>query len=210
MIELIYELVGERAVITTEVGQNQMWTAQFYPFAKPRTMISSGGLGTMGFGLPAAIGAQVGRPDAIAIDIAGDGSIQMNSQEMATAKAENIPVKVVILNNSYLGMVRQWQEFFQDCRYSCVDLEGGTPDFVKLADAYGWLGRRVCDPKKLREALEEVLNHPGPAMLDVVIDRGENVLPMVPPGGSIDKMILTEKRREPDDNQQAHNLHRGY
>ncbi len=193
VIQLIYELVGERAVIATEVGQNQMWTAQFYTFEKPRTMVSSGGLGTMGFGLPAAIGAQVGRPDAVVIDIAGDGSIQMNSQEMSTAKSENIPVKVVILNNGYLGMVRQWQEFFNDCRYSCVDLQGAAPDFVKLAEAYGWLGRRVCDPGELKEALQELIEHPGPAMLDVVVDRGENVLPMVPPGGSLDKMILTEK-----------------
>lgn len=192
VIQLIGELVGERAVISTEVGQNQMWTAQFYPFERPRTLISSGGLGTMGFGLPAAIGAQVGRPDAVVVDIAGDGSIQMNSQEMATAKAEQIPVKVVILNNNYLGMVRQWQEFFNDCRYSSVDLEGATPDFVKLAEAYGWLGVRVCDPGELKAALFEVLNHPGPALLDVTVSRGENVLPMVPPGGSLGKMILKE------------------
>lgn len=190
VIQLISELVGDKAVIATEVGQNQMWTAQYYPFEEPRTLISSGGLGTMGFGLPAAIGAQVGRPDKIVVDIAGDGSILMNSQEMATAKCENIPVKVVILNNSYLGMVRQWQEFFFDCRYSCVNLEGGTPDFVKLAEAYGWLGRRVSDPAQLKDVLAEVLNHPGPAMLDVVIDRGENVLPMVPPGGELSKMIF--------------------
>lgn len=194
VIELIHELVGQRAIISTEVGQNQMWTAQFYKFDRPRTLVSSGGLGTMGFGLPAAIGAQVGKPEAVVIDIAGDGSIQMNSQEMATAKHANIPVKVVILNNSYLGMVRQWQEFFHNCRYSSVDMEGAAPDFVKLADAYGWLGRRVCDPKELKEALEEIINHPGPAMLDVVVDRGENVLPMVPPNGRIDKMILTEKK----------------
>ncbi|HQD39769.1 MAG: biosynthetic-type acetolactate synthase large subunit [Firmicutes bacterium] len=190
VIQLISELVGDKAVIATEVGQNQMWTAQYYPFEEPRTLISSGGLGTMGFGLPAAIGAQVGRPDKIVVDIAGDGSILMNSQEMATAKCENIPVKVVILNNSYLGMVRQWQEFFFDCRYSCVNLEGGTPDFVKLAEAYGWLGRRVSDPAQLKDVLAEVLNHPGPAMLDVVIDRGENVLPMVPPGGELSQMIF--------------------
>ena len=190
VIQLISELVGDKAVIATEVGQNQMWTAQYYPFEEPRTLISSGGLGTMGFGLPAAIGAQVGRPDKIVVDIAGDGSILMNSQEMATAKCENIPVKVVIQNHSFQGMVRQWQEFFFDCRYSCVNLEGGTPDFVKLAEAYGWLGRRVSDPAQLKDVLAEVLNHPGPAMLDVVIDRGENVLPMVPPGGELSKMIF--------------------
>ena len=190
VIQLIDELVGKRAVIATEVGQNQMWVAQFYPFERPRTLISSGGLGTMGFGLPAAIGAQVGRPEEIVIDVAGDGSIQMNSQEMATAKCENLPVKVVILNNSYLGMVRQWQEFFHGKRYSSVDLKGASPDFVKLAEAYGWLGRRVSKPAQLKDALAEVLSCSGPALLDVVVEREENVLPMVPPGGQLDQMIF--------------------
>ena len=191
IIEAISRLTTDRkTIVTTDVGQHQMWTALHYCFEEPRTLVSSGGLGTMGYGFPAAIGAQTASPESTVFCIAGDGSFQMNIQELATAANYNIPVKVAIMNNGYLGMVRQWQEFFFDCRYSCVNLEGGTPDFVKLAEAYGWLGRRVSDPAQLKDVLAEVLNHPGPAMLDVVIDRGENVLPMVPPGGELSQMIF--------------------
>lgn len=179
---------GRERVITTEVGQNQMWAAQFIKLDTPRSFLSSGGLGTMGYGLPAAIGAQVGRPNALVMDIAGDGSIQMNSQEMATAKIENLPVKVMILNNGCLGMVRQWQELFYEERYSCSILET-VPDFVKLADAYGWKGVRVVDPAQLDDAIREVIDHDGPALLDIVVAGQECVWPMVAPGNSIDEML---------------------
>lgn len=181
---------GRDRVITTEVGQNQMWAAQFMQLDTPRSFISSGGLGTMGFGLPAAIGAKVGRPDALVIDIAGDGSIQMNSQEMATAKAEGLAVKVVVLNNGCLGMVRQWQELFYDARYSnSIFPQTPTPDFVKLAEAYGWLGLRVSDPDKLDETLMAAFDYDGPAFVDVLVADNECVWPMVAPGNSIDEML---------------------
>jgi acetolactate synthase-1/2/3 large subunit len=180
---------GQNRVICTEVGQNQMWACQYTHITEPRTWVSSGGLGTMGFGLPAAMGAKLGRPDHLVIDIAGDGSIQMNSQEMATCKINDIPVKVVILNNGYLGMVRQWQELFYGERYSASVLDQNCPDFVKLADAYGWLGLRVTDPKKLDAALKQAFEHDGPAMVDVRVAPLECVFPMVAPGGSIDEML---------------------
>lgn len=187
VIEQIYEVTKGQAVIVTEVGQNQMWAAQYYKYSNPRSFISSGGLGTMGFGLPAAIGAKVGRPDAVVIDIAGDGSIQMNIQELATAVQYNIPVIVAILNNSYLGMVRQWQEIFYDRRYSYTDIT--SPDFVKLAEAYGALGIRVTDIKDVKPALETAIAANRPVVIDFVVDREENVFPMVPPGGAIHKML---------------------
>ncbi|NLK52064.1 MAG: biosynthetic-type acetolactate synthase large subunit [Syntrophomonadaceae bacterium] len=189
VIEQIYEVTRGEAIITTEVGQNQMWAAQYYKFSQPRTMVTSGGLGTMGFGLPAAIGAQIGQPDKIVFGISGDGSFQMNSQEMATAVAYNLPVKVAILNNGYLGMVRQWQQLFYGGRYSQTDLLGVSPDFVKLAEAYGAVGIRVERPEEVRPALEKALSIPGPVLLDFVVDREENVFPMVPPGGSLDDML---------------------
>jgi acetolactate synthase-1/2/3 large subunit len=166
-----------------------MFAGQYSEIRDPRTWVSSGGLGTMGFGLPAAIGAQLGRPDSLVIDVAGDGSIQMNSQEMATAAIEKLPVKVVILNNGYLGMVRQWQELFYEHRYSASVLPQDCPDFVKLAEAYGWLGVRVGDPDKIDEALSAAFDHDGPALVDCRVSREENVFPMVAPGGSIDEML---------------------
>ena len=160
VIEKIYELTKGDAIITTEVGQNQMWTAQYYQFLKPRTLLTSGGLGTMGYGFPAAIGAQVAFPNKLVIDIAGDGSFQMNSQELATVVQYQLPVKVAILNNGYLGMVRQWQEFFYGKRYASSSLEGISPDFVKLAEAYGAVGLRATKPEEVVPTSEEGLLDP--------------------------------------------------
>ena len=206
IIEQIYEVTKGKAIITTEVGQNQMWAAQFYKFTKPRTFLSSGGLGTMGYGFPAALGAQVACPDHIVFDVAGDGSFQMNIQELATAVNNNLPVKIAILNNGYLGMVRQWQEMFYNKRYSgvclagdyeCVekhtDSSGKQPlmllNFVKIAEAYGAVGIRVTEKKQVREALEEALAIPKPVVLDFHIEPEENVFPMVPAGASLNQMI---------------------
>jgi len=190
VVERVRELTKDRPTIyCTEVGQNQMWACQYLRIREPRTWASSGGLGTMGFGLPAAIGAQLARPDHLVIDIAGDGSIQMNSQELATAVINKLPVKVVILNNGYLGMVRQWQELFYDRRYSSSTLPQDCPDFVKLAEAYGALGLRVTTPAELDDALLRAFEHDGPAVVDVRVEREENVFPMVAPGGSIDEML---------------------
>ncbi len=188
VIEQIYEVTGGKAIISTEVGQNQMWAAQYYKYTKPRTFLPSGGLGTMGYGFPAAIGAQIGCPNQLVFDIAGDGSIQMNIQELATAVNNCLPVKVVILNNGYLGMVRQWQELFYEKRYSCTELVG-NPDFVKLAEAYGAHGIRVTEKKKVRAALEKAIKTPGPVFLDFHVEREENVFPMVPAGVSLRQMI---------------------
>lgn len=189
-VERVRELTrGRPTVFTTEVGQNQMWACQYLKIVEPRTWVSSGGLGTMGFGLPAAIGAQLGRPDHLVIDIAGDGSIQMNSQELATAAINKLPVKVIILNNGYLGMVRQWQELFYDKRYSSSTLPQDCPDFVKLAEAYGAFGVRATTPAELDDALVAAFAHDGPAVVDVRVEREENVFPMVAPGGSIDEML---------------------
>jgi acetolactate synthase-1/2/3 large subunit len=189
VIEQIWDLTRGNGIVTTEVGQNQMWAAQYYKTLAPRTFISSGGLGTMGFGLPAAIGAQAGCPDKLVFDIAGDGSIQMNSQELATAVAYNLPVKVAILNNGYLGMVRQWQELMWNRRYSQTDLNVGTPDFVKLAEAYGALGLRATRPEEVRPALEQAIATPKPVVIDFVVAREENVFPFVPPGQPLTKMV---------------------
>ncbi|TEB07986.1 Acetolactate synthase large subunit [Pelotomaculum schinkii] len=187
IIKEIYNLTGGAARVTTEVGQHQMWTAQYYTFTKPRSFITSGGLGTMGFGLPAAIGVQVGCPDEVVFDIAGDGSIQMNIQELCTAVNYELPVNVAILDNGVLGMVRQWQELFYNRRYSQTELS--NPDFVKLAEAYGAEGIRVTKPAEVAPALEQAIRSSRPVMIDFVVDREENVLPMVPPGGSIGKML---------------------
>jgi len=189
VVEKIWELSHGEAIICTEVGQNQMWAAQFYKFAHPRSFITSGGLGTMGFGLPAAIGAQVAFPDRLVVDIAGDGSIQMNIQEMMTAVQYRLPVKVVILNNGFLGMVRQWQELFYDKRYSSTCLSC-APDFVKLAEAYGATGLRATKPEEVVPTLEKAFATPGPVMVDMRVSPEENVYPMVPAGASLKKMIL--------------------
>ena len=188
VIEKIYELTEGKAVITTEVGQNQMWAAQFYRYTKPRTFISSGGLGTMGYGFPAAIGAQIGLPERVVFDIAGDGSFQMNIQELATVANYNVPVKVAILNNGYLGMVRQWQQLFYKSRYSQVDLIG-RPDFVKVAEAYGVKGIRIEKKEKVESAIKEALATDGPVVMDFRVDREENVYPMVPAGAALPQMI---------------------
>ncbi len=187
VVEQIYEATKGEAIITTEVGQNQMWAAQFYKFTKPRTFISSGGLGTMGYGFPAAIGAQVGRPDKVVFDIAGDGSIQMNIQELATAVVNKVPVNVAILDNTYLGMVRQLQELFYQRRYSYTHLV--NPDFTKVAEAYGATGIRVCEKKEVRSAIEKAIATEGPVFLHFLIESEENVFPMVPTGEAIDRMI---------------------
>jgi len=190
VVERINELTKDRdTIICTEVGQNQMWACQYYTLRKPRTWVSSGGLGTMGFGLPGAIGAQAGNPDKLVIDIAGDGSIQMNSQEFATASINRLPVKVVILNNGYLGMVRQWQELFWDKRYASSVLSQDCPDFVKLADAYGCFGIRVTKPDEVDDALKAAFDFDGPAIVDCRVVGEEMVYPMVAPGSSIDEML---------------------
>ena len=188
VVEQIYEVTGGEAIIATEVGQNQMWAAQFYTFKRPRQLLSSGGLGTMGYGFPAAIGAQVGCPDAVVFDVAGDGSIQMNIQELATAVGNKLPVNVAILNNGYLGMVRQWQELFFSHRYSHTHL-AGNPDFVKVAEAYGATGIRVERKEEVRAALERAVATPGPVFIDFRVAPEENVFPMVPAGEAIDQMI---------------------
>ena len=187
VIREIYRVTGGRARITTEVGQNQMWAAQYFTFTRPRSFITSGGLGTMGFGLPAAIGVQAACPDETVFDIAGDGSIQMNIQEMMTAVDYDLPVKVAIIDNGYLGMVRQWQELFYNRRYSHTEL--ANPDFVKLAEAYGAAGVRVSKAADVAGVLEEALRTSGPVMMDFVVEREENVVPMVPPGASLEEMI---------------------
>ena len=189
VVEQIFEVTKGEAVITTEVGQNQMWAAQWYTHSKPRHFISSGGLGTMGYGFPAAIGAQLARPDAIVFDIAGDGSIQMNIQELATAVKYKLPVKVAILNNGYLGMVRQWQELFYKKRYSGTVLGDANPDFVKVALAYGAEGIRVTTAEEVRPAIEKAIRTPKPVFLDFMVEREENVFPMVPAGEAINKMM---------------------
>jgi acetolactate synthase-1/2/3 large subunit len=171
-----------------------MWAAQFYNFTFPRQFISSGGLGTMGFGFPAAIGAALARPDKLAIDIAGDGSFQMVMQEMATAVQYKIPVKVFLLNNATLGMVRQWQDLFMDRRFSEVGLEV-SPDYVKLAEAFGASGLRITDREELRPAIRKMIETPGPFILDVVVDPDELVFPMVPAGAAIKDMIVRDGRK---------------
>jgi acetolactate synthase-1/2/3 large subunit len=187
IIEELNKLTEGKAIISTEVGQHQMWAAQFYQHNKPRTFLTSGGLGTMGYGFPAAMGAQVGCPDALVFDIAGDGSIQMNIQELATVANYNIPVKILILNNGYLGMVRQWQELFYDRRYQATPLK--NPDFVKLAESYGVKGIKVTKKSEVRQALEETIKTPGPVVVDFRIESEENVFPMVAPGSAINKMM---------------------
>lgn len=206
VVEQIHEITNGDAIITTEVGQNQMWAAQFYKYTKPRTFLSSGGLGTMGYGFPAAIGAQIAQPDKIVFDIAGDGSIQMNIQEMATAVTYNLPVNIAILNNQYLGMVRQWQEMFYGKRYSgtcltrraiCPPECNGSgqscpefiPDFVKIAEAYGAKGIRVTEASQVKPALQEAIATKGPVIIEFLVDPEENVYPMVPAGASLNEMI---------------------
>ncbi|OQX73373.1 MAG: acetolactate synthase, large subunit, biosynthetic type [Campylobacteraceae bacterium 4484_4] len=192
VIQRVGELVGERAVISTDVGQHQMWTAQFYPFSFPRQLVTSGGLGTMGFGFPAAMGVKEAVPEKISINFSGDGSIMMNIQELMTAVESKIPVINIILNNNFLGMVRQWQTFFYDKRYAETDLSM-QPDFVKLCESFGAIGYRIRTKEEFDRALEDAIAQNRPAILDVVIDRMENVLPMVPAGGTLYNMMLEYK-----------------
>ena len=187
VIEKIYEATKGDAIITTEVGQNQMWTCLWYKHDKPRTWISSGGLGTMGFGLPAAIGAQMGCPGKTVFDIAGDGSIQMNIQELAVAVHNHLPVKIAILNNGYLGMVRQWQELFYKKRYSYTPIQ--SPDFVKLAEAYGAKGIRITKKQEVVPAIAEALATDNVVMMDFVVEPEENVYPMVPAGEALNRIL---------------------
>jgi acetolactate synthase-1/2/3 large subunit len=189
VVEKLYELTRGEAIITTEVGQNQMWAAQYYHFDRPNCFITSGGLGCMGFGLPAAIGAQLAHPDKVIVDIAGDGSIQMNIQEMATAVQYNIPIKIVILNNGYLGMVRQWQELFYDRCYAFTEM-GHAPDFVKLAEAYGAVGLLATRPEEVEHTLRKGLSSSKPVIMDFCVEREECVYPMVPAGAPITEMLL--------------------
>jgi acetolactate synthase-1/2/3 large subunit len=189
VIEKLRELAEDDAIVTTEVGQHQMWTAQFFDFTQPRTFLTSGGLGTMGYGLPAALGAQAAFPERQVIDISGDGSFQMNSQELATLVQYRLPVKIVILNNNFLGMVRQWQQLFFDKRYSqtCLEL---PIDFVKLAEAYGATGLRAARPDEVEGVIKQAFETPGPVVMEFKICREENVMPMVPAGAGLNEMLL--------------------
>jgi acetolactate synthase-1/2/3 large subunit len=188
MVQALYEATGGDSIVVSDVGQHQMWTAQYFHFARPRRWINSGGLGTMGFGLPAAMGAKVGCPDDTVVCIAGDGSVQMNAQELATCAQEGIDIKVFIMNNGYLGMVRQWQELFWDKRYSQVDM-GNYPDFVKLAGAYGATGIRLEDKKTLVSDMREAIATDGPVVVDVRVTREENTYPMIAPGQAARNMV---------------------
>jgi acetolactate synthase-1/2/3 large subunit len=182
-------LSGGEAIVSSDVGQHQMWGAQLLRFNHPRLWINSGGLGSMGFGLPAAIGAQFARPDKLVFALCGDGGFQMSIPELATIANHALPVKIIIMNNGHLGMVRQWQELFYKNRLSSVVLEG-FPDPEKLAGAYGFTGKTVEKPSELRAALEEAVKHPGPYLLNVIVSSYENVFPMVPAGGAINEMVL--------------------
>jgi acetolactate synthase I/II/III large subunit len=189
VIEKVYELTKGRAIIATEVGQNQMWTAQFYKFHSPRRILTSGGLGTMGYGFPASLGAQVAYPNLLVVNIAGDGSIQMNIQELSTAVQYGLPVKVVILNNGCLGMVRQWQELFYEKRYACSKLEC-TPNFVKLAEAYGAVGYEIEHENEVERVLKKAFGNGRPTLIDVHVNPEEGVYPMVPAGKALGEMLL--------------------
>ncbi|MCK0472811.1 biosynthetic-type acetolactate synthase large subunit [Halalkalibacter sp. APA_J-10(15)] len=189
VIELISRTTGGEAIVTTDVGQHQMWTAQYYQFRKPRSLITSGGLGTMGFGFPSAIGAQVGNPGTTVISVNGDGGMQMCSQELAICAIHNIPVKIVVLNNRTLGMIRQWQELIYEGRYSHIDL-ADSPDFVKLAESYGVKGLRAETPVEAERVWQEALSTPGPVLIDFVVSKNELVYPMVPQGKGLKDIIL--------------------
>jgi acetolactate synthase-1/2/3 large subunit len=193
VVSKICEVTRSNAIIVTGVGQNQMWSAQHFCYRKPNSLVSSGGLGTMGFELPAAIGAKVGQPDEAVWAISGDGGFQMTIQELATAVQDNIAVKIAILNNGYLGMVRQWQELFYERRYVATPLS--SPDFVKVAEAYGMPGLRVADRAKVVPAIQKAMKHDGPFLIDFVVEPEENVYPMVAPGSALAD-ILDDPRKK--------------
>jgi acetolactate synthase-1/2/3 large subunit len=195
VIERVGELLGDDANISTDVGQHQMWTAQFYPFSRPRQFMSSGGLGTMGFGFPAAIGVKAATPEKTSINFTGDGSILMNCQELMTAVEKKLPVINIILNNNFLGMVRQWQTLFYDKRHSETDLSV-QPDFVKLSEAFGGIGYRVKTKEEFDAALKDAVEKDVVAFIEVIVERMENVLPMVPSGGSLFNMMLLDKKEK--------------
>ncbi len=189
VIKSLGELASGDAIITTDVGQHQMWAAQYYPIAHPRNYATSCGLGAMGYGLPAAVGAQFARPDNLVVLITGDGSLQMSIQELGTIAQDKLPIKIILLNNGVLGMVRQWQKTFYEGRFSQIQLEG-NPDFVKIAEAYGMLGINVDSPEQVKSAISQALNHPGPVLVNFTISPDEAVLPLVPPGKEITEMIV--------------------
>ena len=195
VIERVGQLLGDDANISTDVGQHQMWTGQFYPFTRPRQFISSGGLGTMGFGFPAAMGVKAASPDKVSINFTGDGSILMNCQELMTAVEQKLPVINIILNNNFLGMVRQWQTLFYDKRHSETDLSV-QPDFVKLSEAFGGLGYRVHTKEEFDAALKDAIEKNIVTFIEVIVHRMENVMPMVPAGGSLFNMMLLEKKEK--------------
>jgi len=195
VIQRVGELLGDSANISTDVGQHQMWTSQFYPFSRPRQFMSSGGLGTMGYGFPAALGVKAATPDKVSINFTGDGSILMNVQELMTAVEQKLPVINIILNNNFLGMVRQWQTLFYNKRHSETDLSI-QPDFVKLAEAFGGVGYRVKTKEEFDEALKDAVERNVVAFIEVIVERMENVMPMVPAGGSLFNMMLLEKKEK--------------
>ena len=189
-IKRLYEMTKDRdPLITTEVGQHQMWAAQYFQFDKPNRWMTSGGLGTMGYGMPAAIGAQLAHPDRLVVDIAGEASILMNIQEMSTAVQYRLPIKIFVLNNQYMGMVRQWQELLHGSRYS-ESYSEALPDFLKLAEAYGWKGVRVTDPADLDAGIQEMIDHDGPVFCEIAVDQSENCYPMIPSGAAHNEMLL--------------------
>jgi acetolactate synthase I/II/III large subunit len=196
VIQALYRLTRGQAIVCTDVGQHQMWAAQHYRFDRPRRWITSGGLGTMGFGLPAALGAQVAFPEELVLDIAGDGSFEMTLQELSTAQTYGLPVKVVILNNGYLGMVRQWQELFWQGRYAGTSFAPFQPDFARLASAYGLPGTTVTEAADVEDALAEALAVDGPVLVDVRVNPVAKVFPMVPQGKGPDAMIVGSEARE--------------